>query len=136
MSLAIHLYVRPQEWGRHIHDLARVAPLVAAVIAPLSVLFDIPALTVCLENALPWIRPHTSSLAGNVVSKRWPETNGPICEPHFIRLWSSVQRPRQRVIIDPFLTNGSAVARRNMGLRGMLVPQSGYPDTFIRAEGG
>lgn len=46
MSLALHLYLRPQEWSRHVHDLARVSPVLAAVIAPVSVLLDIPALTV------------------------------------------------------------------------------------------
>lgn len=45
-SLSPLLYFRPKEWGKHIHDLATIAPLVSGVIAPLAVLYDIPALTV------------------------------------------------------------------------------------------
>lgn len=44
-SLTIGLYFKPEEWGKHYRDFARTAPLLAATIAPLSVLFDIPALT-------------------------------------------------------------------------------------------
>lgn len=45
-SLSPLLYFRPQDWPRHIHDLATIAPMISGVLAPLAVLYDIPALTV------------------------------------------------------------------------------------------
>lgn len=47
MSLAVHKYLRPKEWPTHISNFARVAPMLAGVMAPFSVLLDIPALSVC-----------------------------------------------------------------------------------------
>lgn len=44
-SLSPFLYFRPKEIRGHIHDLATIAPLLSAVIAPLAVLYDIPALS-------------------------------------------------------------------------------------------
>lgn len=48
MSLAI---LRPKEWPIHIDDFVRVAPLLAGVMAPFSILLDIPALSVCTPYA-------------------------------------------------------------------------------------
>ncbi|EIN11143.1 voltage-gated potassium channel [Punctularia strigosozonata HHB-11173 SS5] len=55
-------YLRPSGWRQRIHDLATVAPLLAAVIAPLSVLLDIPALsqTWYLKNGVPQPDPKAS----------------------------------------------------------------------------
>jgi potassium channel subfamily K len=58
MSLAVHKYLRFREWRTHVHSLATVSPLLAGVIAPLSVLLDIPALTV--SHHAPSDTPHAS----------------------------------------------------------------------------
>jgi predicted alpha/beta-hydrolase family hydrolase len=46
MSLNIFGYLRPSQWSNHVKGLATVAPLMSGVIAPFSVLLDIPALSV------------------------------------------------------------------------------------------
>lgn len=56
MSLSIHNYLRPREWKTHVRDLATVSPLIAGVIAPLSVLIDIPALTVRTISSSQFLR--------------------------------------------------------------------------------
>ncbi|KAF8321589.1 voltage-gated potassium channel [Clavulina sp. PMI_390] len=38
-------YFRLEDWPNHIHDLATISPLIGGVLAPLSVLYDIPALS-------------------------------------------------------------------------------------------
>jgi hypothetical protein len=60
-------YLHPTQWQRHLHDLATVAPLLAAVIAPLSVLLDIPALTVSARRGSA--KPLGSGLTRHDASK-------------------------------------------------------------------
>jgi hypothetical protein len=49
-SLFPLLYFRLQAIGKHVHDLASIAPMISGVVAPLAVLYDIPALSVCPES--------------------------------------------------------------------------------------
>jgi potassium channel subfamily K len=78
-ALAVHNYLSAESWRKHFHDLAAVAPVIAGVIAPFSVLLDIPALSErwYAKNGTPAPDPAASlvlsgvalgfALAGNVL---------------------------------------------------------------------
>ncbi|KAG9024722.1 hypothetical protein FRB95_011146 [Tulasnella sp. JGI-2019a] len=68
MSLGIRSFLYPKQWKSHIRDFARTAPMIAAVLAPFSVLFDIPSVTErwYIKNGLPQPDPKVNLILSSI----------------------------------------------------------------------